>query len=353
MANAIDSMESVVSPPRPGLRKAAGRWLPALLISLLGLGSEPVSQAQDQPANKVKNDERIAARGRIEPVSRVLVLAAPAGSILEQVAISQGDQVKTGQLLAQTSRRQALRASVVLAEQRLAEARIGLKRAKAPAKQADRDAQQAVVDQRQAELDQATDAYRKAQEKKGKKKPSTQELEGLERAEAAADRALRQAQATLRSLSETRQIDIEAAASQVKVAEAQLETARAEQELAEVRAPMEGTILQLNARAGESTDGRGLLRMADLSRLMVIAEVDQRDIAKVEVGERTQCSGGVLTKPITGKVVRIGQLVSTPQRPTSDLLNGLDARVVEVEVRTDSALPTIIGGEVDVLIPAP
>jgi HlyD family secretion protein len=356
MANVFDRAECAVTDFKPPFRRqhfAVDRWLRALLISLLALGSGlSIAQTEDLAPDQEKSNELVAARGRIEPSTKVRILAAPAGSILGEVLVRQGEQVEAGQLLAQTTRLPALDAAVSLAERRLREARVGLDRVRAPAKRSDRDAQQAVVDQRQAELDQATDAYEDARKKQGKRKSSDLELKHLEQAQAAAERTLRRAQATLRSLSEAREIDIAAAKAQVDVATAQLDSARAERDLGEVRAPSNGRILQVNARAGESADGRGLLQLADLSQLMVVAEVDQRDIRKVEIGATARLSGGMLPEAIGGKVVRISNLVSNPRRPTSSLLNGLDARVVEVEIEADSPLPPVIGGEVDVLISA-
>ncbi len=346
----VSPMNSVHACPSPTL----GFLRQAILLALiLLLGASGLAEAGPEATGVKAAGKRVVARGRIEPMSRVRVLSVPIGNILEQVLVRAGDPVEMGQLVAHTKRLAALSAAVRLAEERLSEAESELVRVKAPAKLSEREAQRALVQQRQAEVEQAAADFRRAKSLQKQKLISPEERENKQLALARATQALEQAKAALRALSEVREVDVQTAEAQVEVAKAQLEAAGAERDLSEIRAPIAGTILMLHARAGESADAEGLLQMADLSRLMVIAEVDQRDIARVQVGMPARFSGGPLPAPITGKVVRIANLVFNQKKSTSDILLGRDARIVEVEILPDTPLPPVVCGEVDVLISPP
>jgi HlyD family secretion protein len=157
---------------------------------------------------------------------------------------------------------------------------------------------------------------------------------------------VQQAKNTLKSLSEVRQVDDAVAAAQIVVAEANLAKAKAAVERLEIRAPIAGTVLSIQTRDGEAVGVDGILRMGDLDHLIVIAEVDQAQVGRLTEGMSARIEGGVISQPIQGNVTRIAQEVFRQKRPSSDILVGRDAKIVEVEVTPKTALPAVMGGEV-------
>lgn len=293
----------------------------------------------------------VVARGRIEPAERVRTLQGPAGAVLHVVHVREGDKVAAGMVLAETDQRATRQAQLAFEEKRLEETeRIQLQTV-APAKRADIEAQAALIRQRNAELQQLRRdlARTSALAASNIVAPETEETRRV--AVQKAEHALKQAESTWRSLSETRDVDVMVAVARVEVQKAAVERARAELELTRIRAPQDGEILTISARAGEALGADGLLQMADMTKLIVVAEVDEAEIGRVAVGARAQMTGPVLGKPVSGTVIRLSKNVFKQKRPTSDILIGRDARIVEVDIRPDSTdLPPIAGAEVTVTI---
>ncbi len=302
--------------------------------------------AKAPPAATVAAARGVVARGRIEPAERVRVIQGPAGAVLRRVNVREGDVVAAGDVLAETDQRDSALATVALEERRLDEAESQLLQVTAPAKRSDIAAQQAVIRQRRIDLQRLRDEYDRARALLARRFISSEAEESKRAAMEQAEQALDAAESSWRSLTETRDVDAKVAAAKVEVQKAALAKARADLDLTEIHAPIGGTILTLTARAGEALGADGLLQMADMSHLLVIAEVDEADIGRVAVGQRATLSGPPLPAPIGGEVTRLSQAVFKQKRPTSDILIGRDARILEVEVRPDRPLPPVVGGEV-------
>lgn len=113
--------------------------------------------------------------------------------------------------------------------------------------------------------------------------------EGPTAAEVAAARAaLAQAQRQLEQL-QSGPSDAQRVAAEVAVESARIGLARAERQLADatLTAPFDGVVTVVNARAGETASGV-LVEMADLSSLQLVLEVDEVDIAQVQVGQTAE-----------------------------------------------------------------
>jgi len=95
----------------------------------------------------------------------------------------------------------------------------------------------------------------------------------------------------------------------------------------EIKAPIEGVVLERKSTTGELVEkGSAIYTISDPSDLWVIAEVKERDIAAIKVGQ--EASFKVLAYPdqvFHGKVVRLGNQVET------------DTRTLEVRIETDNA----------------
>ncbi len=140
--------------------------------------------------------------------------------------------------------------------------------------------------------------------------------------------------------------------TKVAVLEAQRDHAEAERKLTEVRAPIDGQVLDVHARAGERVGADGILDLGATQAMFAIAEVYETDIARVAVGQRAEVSSPVLAAPIGGVVERIRPMIQKQDALGTDPAARKDARVVEVEIRLDqsAAVEGLTYVQVEVLI---
>jgi len=124
----------------------------------------------------------------------------------------------------------------------------------------------------------------------------------------------------------------------------ELEEARAELVLVgtdlmntELRAPIDGTVLRLNARVGERPGDGGILDLADSDRMEVLMEVYESDIDRVRVGQRATITSenGGFEGSLAGTVNRISPQVRQREVLSTDPTRDADARIVEVRLRLD------------------
>jgi len=127
--------------------------------------------------------------------------------------------------------------------------------------------------------------------------------------------------------------------TKVVVLEAQRERAECERKLTEVRAPIDGQVLDVHTRAGEKVGPSGILDLGATQAMYAIAEVYETDIARVAVGQRAQVSSPVFAATINGVVERIRPKIQKQDALGTDPAARKDARVVEVEIRLDQSAP--------------
>lgn len=141
--------------------------------------------------------------------------------------------------------------------------------------------------------------------------------------------------------------------------EAALAAARAELSLAEaalqrarIRAPSNGTVLQVSAKIGETavpSPEAALVTIGDLSSLRVRSEIEERDVGKVRAGQAAIVrSDAFAGKDFEGKVVSLAQALGPsrlgqrgPRKPT-------DVDVLEVLIELEGQPVLLPGMRVDV-----
>jgi HlyD family secretion protein len=169
---------------------------------------------------------------------------------------------------------------------------------------------------------------------------------------ARAEENLGRQQDALREIKETTALPT-TAESALAAARADLAAARAALEHTRLRAPVAGTVLDVDARAGEMATPapeRPLVLLADLSALRVRAELDERDLGKVKVGQRAMVRANAFKdRTFSGTVRSIAQFVG-PSRigsrgPRTKLS---DVDVVQVVVDLEDSKPLAVGMQVDV-----
>jgi len=143
--------------------------------------------------------------------------------------------------------------------------------------------------------------------------------------------------------------------------EAALTAARAELSLAEValektriRAATAGTVLQVNAKAGETiapSPEAVLLVMGNLSSLRVRAELEERDLGKVRSGQAAVVRSDAFPgKDFEGKVTFLAQSLGPSRLGQRGPRKPVDVDVLEVLIELAGNPPLLPGMRVDVFV---
>jgi HlyD family secretion protein len=291
-----------------------------------------------------------SAAGRVEPRGGEIKIGAQTAGRIADVTVKINDTVKAGDLLIRLDDDEAL-------------ARIAAAEAEAAVRKRERDAEtvgRQAQDRRNAEdavaaaeraLTQARADFDAAV--RGRPSDGTADLTAQRAAvKAAQDKlvqerdGLRRAQAAAGIPLPTRlEAALTAARSDLSLAETALERTR-------VRAPSDGTVLQINARAGETASPspeQTLLVLGDLTALRVRAELEERDSAKIRVGQAAIVQSDAHPgRQFEGKVVTMAQAMGAgklaqrgPRRPN-------DVDVLEVVIDLDAGSGLLPGMRVDV-----
>jgi HlyD family secretion protein len=309
-------------------------------------------QAPAAAAGDQAEDKRwlAVAPGRVEPSSGTIKIAAPVMGVIRDVFVKANDTVFAGEPLIRLADREA-RAQLAAAEAQVAMRwRVRNKESAASGATARRRAEDAVADAEIAVFEARLSVDRTAvQRRTGHGSDSD--------AEAARSELTRAQDRLTRQTDELRRITADAplptaAEGQLNVARSELQVSRAVLEKLTIRAPIGGTILQINARPGELASPSAtppLVLLGDVSALRVRAEVDERDIEKIKVGQ------SVVVRPIAfrgreiaGKVSFVAPLVETGRNSTLNQRNMTDVDVVEVRIDLSEPGPLAVGMKVDV-----
>jgi multidrug resistance efflux pump len=121
----------------------------------------------------------------------------------------------------------------------------------------------------------------------------------------------------------------------VKQAQAQVEQDKTTLDLLQVKAPVDGTILQVNVRPGEyvaASPGQALMMMGGLKPLHVRVNIDEEDIPRLRLGApaRAKMRGDAQQEEIPMTFVRLEPYVLPKTSLTGTNIERVDTRVVQV-----------------------
>jgi HlyD family secretion protein len=293
-----------------------------------------------------------SAAGRVEPRGGEIKIGAQMPGRISDVAVKINDTVKAGDLLIRLDDEEAT-------------ARIAAAEAEAAVRKRERDAEtvgRQAQDRRNAEdavaaaeraLTQARADLDAAARGRASSNGTTPDLTAPRAAVKAAQDKLAQDRDGLRRaqtlagipLPTRLEAALTAARSDLSLAETALERAR-------VRAPSDGTVLQINARAGETATPSAeqtLVVLGDMTALRVRAELEERDSSKVRVGQAAVIQSDAHPgRKFEGKVVTMAQAMGPgklaqrgPRRPN-------DVEVLEVVIDLEAGSGLLPGMRVDV-----
>jgi HlyD family secretion protein len=139
--------------------------------------------------------------------------------------------------------------------------------------------------------------------------------------------------------------------SSLALARSDLVSAELALERTRIRAPADGTVLNVLARVGETavpSPDSDVVVFGDMSSLRLRAEVEERDAAKVHVGQRVVVKADAFPdKTFEGTVTSISQSLAAPRIATRGPRRPNDVEVVEVMIALDGHPPLFTGMRVD------
>jgi multidrug resistance efflux pump len=141
--------------------------------------------------------------------------------------------------------------------------------------------------------------------------------------------------------------------AEVLAAEGRVRTVQERIGKCSILAPIDGTVLRVYARSGESfstVTPRPLFSLADTSTRHIKAEVDERDVDKLAVGQNVIIQADALEgKKLQGSVTRISTMMGRKSISTGDPSDKSDRDVLEAVIELDdNSRPLPIGLRVTV-----
>jgi HlyD family secretion protein len=119
-----------------------------------------------------------------------------------------------------------------------------------------------------------------------------------------------------------------------------------------LRAPVDGTVLQINTRVGElasPSSSQPLLVLGDISKLRVRAEIDERDYGEIKVGQKVVVrSPAFRGRDVAGTVSSVAPIIEAGRIGARGGRSPTDVNVAEVVIDLAEPGPLVAGMKVDV-----
>jgi len=308
-----------------------------LAVAFLGTTRNRNSvQARGIPSNSATATVVFASPGRVEGASETTQVGAAADGILKAVYVKDGQFVKRGTLLGEIAcdeLQAGLQTAVAEADgARQTRTRI-LRGARDEEKKVAIEktaAARATFDEAKSRLEMQRALYQKEQISRASYDQSVRDL-------GVADANLRTAVRTEELLAAPPLQEEKARAdAEVLAAEGRVRTVQERIGKCSILAPIDGTILRVYARRGESfstVTPRPLFSLADTSSQHIKAEIDERDVDKVSIGQKVVIQSDALDgKRLNGSVVRISAMMGRKSISTGDPSDKSDRDILEAVI---------------------
>ena len=327
--------------------------LVVLIAGATGCGSpdvpaDPGATSSGEPGNQGTAEVVLSAPGRVEGLTEVIEVGSAMDGVLAEVAVDEGDRVDAGALLARLvcdDLEAALGAATadaeVAHESRLRVLR-GSRDEERHVAQAETQAAQAILAravQRNDRLDRLS--------QEGSSIVSEEDLDQAHRDLAVAQSELSAAEerenlVTAGPLPE----EIARADAEVVASRRRVDEAAARVEKCRVVAPINATVVRRHLMPGEQVSlafPRPIVSLADTTRMRVRAEIDERDVGRIEVGQSVEVSAEALgERRIVGRVARLGAMMGRKRIRTGDPAEKSDRDVLEVLIDLDESDPRLV-----------
>ena len=321
------------------------------------IGSALAADSSGTPAQVARPAWAASATGRVEPKDGQINIGTQAAGRVADVAVKTNDQVQAGDLLVRLDEDDLI--TRVTAASVEAQVRV-------------RERDEEVVKGVQLERRQAEDAVASAERALFRARLNFDELafkvrtnvsgtaDDLNKSRFAVSAAKEQLSNSRSSLARVNAKDALPLATRLESslasARAELTVAEAAVERARIRAPSDGTVLNVYAKFGELVAPSAdvpLVVFGDVRSLRVRAEVEERDVPKVHVGQRAVVKSDAFPdKQFEGVVTSVAQTLAAPRIATRGVRRPNDVEVLEVIIALDGTPPLLSGMRVDVFFKA-
>jgi multidrug resistance efflux pump len=322
-----------------------------------GAKAVPPAKAASEPA-LTPFENTIAGAGIVEARSQNIAVGTPVSGIVSELYVQVGSLVKAGDKLFKIDDRDRV-AELAVRNSALASARAELSRLESMPRAEDVPPAQALVAAAESDLADTQNQLALAESLTDKRALAAQEMDRRKFAVLSAGARLAQFKAELAKLEAGAwKPDIEVARAQVDSARAKVEAQEIEIERLTVRAPVDGTVLQVNIRLGEYAPSGvlalPLMMMGDIERLYVRVDIDENDAWRFEPGAKAEAyvrGNRDLKTELT--FVRVEPFVIPKRSLTGESTERVDTRVLQVLFSFDpSRLHVYVGQQMDVFIAA-
>ena len=337
------------------------RWILGGFAALLVIGGVALFgtsrnrnsvQARGTP-NNASGAVVFASPGRVEGASETTQVGAAADGVLKAVYVKEGQFVKRGTILGEIAcddLRPALQTAMAEADSaRQTRARL-LRGARDEEKKIASEktaAARATFNEAKSRMDMQQALFQKQQVSRASYDQAVRDV-------GVADANLRAALRNEELVSAPPlQEDAARADADVLAAEGRVQTAQERIAKCSIVAPIDGTVLRVYAKRGESfstVTPRPLFSLADTSTRHIKAEVDERDVDKLSVGQNVIIQADALEgKKLRGSVARVSAMMGRKSISTGDPADKSDRDILEAVIDfDDKAKPLPIGLRVTV-----
>ena len=281
------------------------------------LQKQPPAPLPDREPARSPYADFVAATGLIEAARENVKIGAPKAGLIQKIYVHVGDTVKAGDPL------------MLLDDREI--------RSQAATMQAQVDAMAASLENEKVLRNDAEDQFNRA---------DTLEKQNV----ASVDEKVRKKFSF--EATKTMVLKMEA---DLKAAKTQLDQTMTNLEILNIRAPRDGTILQVNVREGEyagTTPTEPLMLLGDTAQLQIRADVDEQNASMVEPNQKAGAYlKGETRNSIPLRFVRIEPFVIPKKNLTGDSTERVDTRVLEIIFEFDRpSFPVYVGQQMDVFI---
>ncbi len=292
-----------------------------------------------------------SATARVEPKDGEVRIASEVGGKIDEVLANTNDQVKAGDLLIRLEDADYYnKIAAASAEASVRERERGEEAATGPA--LDRRNAEDAVAKAQRNVFAAHEAFDAAYRAQKTGKGDADAVDKARKDLVAKVDAVAAAKSKLAQVNAQPNMPLQQRLeSSLALARSDLTSAELALERTRIRAPADGTVLNVLARVGETavpSPESAVVVFGDMSSLRLRAEVEERDAARVHVGQRVVVKADAFPdKTFEGTVTSISQSLAAPRIATRGPRRPNDVEVVEVMVSLDDHPPLFTGMRVD------
>jgi len=296
----------------------------------------------------------VAAAGRVEPASEEMRLGFDIPGKILDVYVEEGDSVSKGQSLARLVD-DDIKARVVQAQANLQAAKAALDKVVAGARSMERIEAAAILREAESVRDNARRENDRRARLVAQGVISKEEADRAEKDYLVASQKVSQARERFHLVDDpSREEDVRRAEAQHAQAKGQLDEALAYQDKALIHSPIDGVVLRKHRRAGEMVSTNfdsPVVTVGDVSTLRIRADVDEKDVAQVKVGQKAYAMADAYgTKRFEGRVIRIAKMLGRKNVRTDDPAERLDTKVLETLIEFEPGTSIPVGLRMDVFV---